>query len=57
MIYRKRFKTREEAIQSINYYIASFYNEKRKHSTLNYCSPNQFERKYDSENLVKELIS
>jgi putative transposase len=46
LIYRRRFATREEAIKAINYYISSFYNEKRKHSTLGYCSPNEFERKH-----------
>lgn len=56
-IYRKRYKTREEAIKSINYYIGSFYNERRKHSTLGYCSPNNFERKYQSEILQENLIS
>lgn len=46
LIYRRRFKTRSEAIKAINYYISSFYNERRKHSTLDYCSPNKFEMKY-----------
>jgi putative transposase len=44
LIYRRKFATRAEAMKAINYYISSFYNEKRKHSTLGYCSPNQFER-------------
>ncbi|MEK5382587.1 IS3 family transposase [Niallia sp. FSL W8-0635] len=43
-IYRRRFKTKEEAIKAINHYISSFYNERRKHSTLGKQSPNQFER-------------
>lgn len=45
LVYRRRFKTRDEAIKAINHYISSFYNEKRKHSTLGQCSPNQFERR------------
>jgi len=48
LIYRRRFKTRKEAIKAINYYISSFYNERRKHSTLDYCSPNKYERLYHS---------
>lgn len=44
LIYRRRFTTRAEAVKAINHYIGSFYNEKRKHSTLGNCSPNQFER-------------
>lgn len=46
LIFRRRFTTRAEAIKAINFYINSFYNEKRKHSTLGNCSPNQFERKH-----------
>lgn len=45
LIYRRRFTTRAEAVKAINYYISSFYNEKRKHSTLGKCSPNEFERR------------
>ena len=45
LIYRRRFKTKAEAIKAINYYISNFYNERRKHSTLGNISPNQFERK------------
>ena len=44
LIYRRRFKTRSEAVMAVNVYISKFYNERRKHSTLGYCSPNQFER-------------
>lgn len=38
------FKTKEEAKSAIFEYIEAFYNEWRKHSTLNYCSPVQFEQ-------------
>lgn len=46
LIYRFRFKTRAEATRAINHYITSRYNESRKHSTLGYRSPNQFESDY-----------
>lgn len=46
LIYRRRFKTRDEAIKAINYYISHFYNGRRKHSTLGNQSPNQFETIY-----------
>lgn len=46
LIYRRRFETRDEAVKAINYYISSFYNKKRKHSTLGNHSPNKFEKKY-----------
>lgn len=55
LIYRRRFETRAEAMRTINYYISSFYNERRKHSTLSYCSPNQFEREY--QQTTEENIS
>ncbi|WP_414632236.1 IS3 family transposase [Clostridium sp. UBA1652] len=45
-IYRRRFKTRAEAIKAIHFYISRFYNEGRKHSTLGNCTPNIFERKH-----------
>lgn len=46
LIYRRRFRTRIEAIKAVNHYISGFYNEKRRHSTLGNCSPNQFERNH-----------
>jgi transposase InsO family protein len=55
LVYRRRFNTRAEAIKAVNYYIASFYNERRRHSTLGNSSPNQFERINPSNEL--ELIS
>lgn len=38
------FNTKEEAKSEIFEYIEAFYNQWRKHSTLNYCSPVQFEQ-------------
>ena len=43
-IYRHRFQTKNEARKSVEAYIVKFYNERRRHSTLGYLSPNQFER-------------
>ena len=43
-IYRRRFETKKEAMKSVEEYILNFYNEQRRHSTLGYLSPNQFER-------------
>ena len=55
LIYRRRFKTRDEAINAINYYISSFYNVRRKHSTLGNLSPMEFEKNYLRNK--EELIS
>lgn len=53
LIYRRRFRTRKEAIDSITHYINHFYNGKRRHSTLGYLSPNDFEKKYHQNGKVK----
>jgi transposase InsO family protein len=44
LVYRERFKTREEAKQKLFEYIEVFYNRQRRHSTLGYLSPMQFEK-------------
>lgn len=41
----KRYRTRSEARADIFYYIESWYNRKRRHSTLGYLSPAEFELK------------
>jgi len=41
-VYSTRYATREAAEADLFEYIAIFYNRRRRHSTLNYCSPNQF---------------
>jgi putative transposase len=43
LIWRTSFATRKEAENMIGQYIDGFYNPKRRHSTLNYVSPMQFE--------------
>ena len=57
LIYRRRFTTRTQAIRAINHYIAHFYNGRRKHSTLGYCSPNQYESLYWANSGQAENIS
>src|SRR5690625_2922999 len=49
LIHRRRFNTRAEAVKAVIHYINNFYNERRKHSTLGNCSPNNFERKYNPD--------
>ncbi len=43
-LYHYRFRTRQEANLAIFDYIESFYNRTRMHSTLDYCSPDEYER-------------
>jgi transposase InsO family protein len=43
LVYRTSYKSREEAKQSLFQYIEIFYNRQRRHSTLGYLSPMQFE--------------
>jgi putative transposase len=43
LIHRRRFKNREEAESAVFEYIEAFYNRKRRHSSLGYLSPQQFE--------------
>ncbi len=42
-VYQQNYTSMEEAKRSIFYYIEGYYNRKRKHSSLNYRSPVDFE--------------
>jgi putative transposase len=48
-VYRTIFLTREIATTSIAEWIEVFYNGQRRHSTIGYCSPVEYERTYYSE--------
>ncbi len=43
LVYQRRYVTREEARQDIFEYIEVFYNRQRRHSTLGYHSPAEYE--------------
>ncbi|AZL16460.1 IS3 family transposase [Rickettsiales endosymbiont of Stachyamoeba lipophora] len=43
------FKTKQEAKDAIFEYIEAFYNTVRMHSTLNYCSPANFEQYFTTK--------
>jgi putative transposase len=42
---RKTYRTRDEAKADVFDYIECFYNPKRRHSTIGYLSPVEFEMK------------
>lgn len=46
LIYFHRYETRQEAASSIFEYIEVFYNRQRRHSSLNYKSPFDFEQQH-----------
>lgn len=50
LVHDENYKTRAEAKTSIFSYIEAYYNTKRKHSTINYMTPRQFEDTMKSEN-------
>ncbi len=50
LIYFKKYQTIEEAGLDIFTYIYTFYNQKRRHSTLKYKTPNEYELNYKKIN-------
>ncbi len=44
LVHHANYRSREEAVAEIFEYIEIFYNRQRRHSTLNYQSPADFER-------------
>lgn len=44
LIHHRRFQTRQQAKTEIFEYLEGFYNRQRRHSTLGYLSPVEFER-------------
>lgn len=52
LIYLNKYKTREEAKQSIFEYIEVFYNSQRIHSSIGYFTPDQFEHMYEERSIA-----
>ena len=46
-IYRQSWPTRAEARTAVFAYIEGWYNPRRRHSTLTYLSPSEFERRHE----------
>ena len=53
-VYRTIFLTHESAMTSIAEWIEVFYNGQRRHSTIGYCSPVEYERAYYSETTASQ---
>jgi putative transposase len=45
LVYRRLFTTHDEARSAIFEYLEGFYNRRRRHSTLGYLSPMEYERR------------
>lgn len=48
LIHRRHYQTRQEARQEIFEYIEVFYNRVRRHSSIGYVSPVEFERQHSA---------
>jgi putative transposase len=46
LIYHKRYQTRQQAKQDIFEYIEVFYNRQRRHSTIGYQTPSDYDKAY-----------
>ena len=46
---RRRWRTRAALKLAIFEYIEAFYNRRRRHSSLGYLSPEEFERRWEAE--------
>jgi len=57
LVYRRRFVARVEAREAIFDFIETFYNSHRRHSTLGYLSPMEFENKFIEEKKSREYGS
>jgi len=53
-IHGRRFATRAEAREAIFHFVEIFYNRTRRHSTLGYVSPMEFEMKFVEEKKKRE---
>jgi transposase InsO family protein len=45
-VHHHLYHTRDEAKTDVSYYIESFYNRRRRHSALDYLSPEAYEQTF-----------
>ncbi|OJW47898.1 MAG: hypothetical protein BGO67_03135 [Alphaproteobacteria bacterium 41-28] len=55
LVYFQTYKNLEEAKMNIFHYVYGFYNQRRRHSTLGYLSPVQFENEFFGEEKISLL--
>lgn len=46
LVYHEDYKTRSQARQSVFEYVEVFYNRQRRHASLNYMTPVEYEKQY-----------
>jgi len=46
MLYNKKYINREQARRDIFWYIEMFYNQTRRHQSLDYLTPSDFRQRY-----------
>jgi putative transposase len=56
LVHRRTWPTRQELRSAVFDYIESFYNRERRHSTLGYLSPREFEKIYIDKDSEEETI-
>ena len=56
-VYTRRFATRAEARETIFVFIEVFYKRRRRHSTIGYVSPVEFEMKFNQEKSTEKLAT
>jgi putative transposase len=57
LVHRRSWPTRQELRSAVFDYIESFYNRERRHSTLGYLSPREFEKIYIDKDSEEEPSS
>ena len=46
LVHHRLYRTRDEARPDLFFYIEAFYNRRRRHSSLDYLSPEAYEQLY-----------
>jgi putative transposase len=57
LVHRNRFKTKNEARFEVFRYIEGFYNPLRRHSSIGYMSPADYERMFEDAPAVAAVSS